>query len=584
MKYECAPIETALKNVMHFGFIVAPVCTAPDPSTPNPFYLCSANAATAEANSNKGTIYLDDVTISKPRSAAVEWTGLVQTVATGSGSGLQKSSSAGADWNAGAISVQSLTSGSGFAEFSAPMTGMYGVVGLNKGDPNEHPDAVDYSIYLSADGRVYSYESGVAFGYSGANEFYVPGDRFRIAVDAGATATSVTYMKNGVPLPARPRPSSSSTSSGGVSMSYPLRVVSSLLTPGGTVGNVTVSGAPDDLARDVVWTVPRGSLSINANSLVKPSAAGIPSGAISNASITTGSGYVQFTAGETTTYKMLGLNNGDQSAAYTDIAYAIYLYAGTVYVFEKGVFKFTMPGTYVAGDQFRISVESLAGLPPTVKYYRNYVAGAAPFYTSTITPVYPLFVDTSMYSAGATLQDVVLAGADQQVVWSQGGSSGVTTGLGIVQKTASPGWNAGSVSTQAMLSGDGYVEFTATEASLGKRFGLSRANPGHNYNDIDFQFSFPAAGTSDDMAVEEYFQGSPIGPARTFALYAVGDRFRIGIEGGLVTYRRNGVLLYQNPTPLNPSDFPLLIDTSMYDTGAAFGNATVAGRLGVSGY
>lgn len=576
VKYECAPIADALKNVMHFGFIVAPVCTAPSPGTPNAVFLCPGNDRTPEANSNKGTIFIDDVTISKPANANVAWTRMVGVAAVDPGNSLRKNPTAGSDWNAGAVSAQSLTSGSGSVEFTATEATTHRVVGLGDGDRNQRPDSIDFSIYLSADGRAYSYESGVAFGYAAPNEFYLPGDRFRIAVDVGPSGPTVTYFRNGVALPDRARPS------GVPAIRYPLRVDSSFLNLNGMVEDVKMSGRPEDLARDVVWTAARGNLSITNNSLTKPGGPGQPSGAISTASIATGAGYVQFTAGETSTYKLLGLNNTDQSASYVDIAYAIYLYAGRAQVFEKGVHKYDLPGSYAPSDRFRVAVESVAGTAPVVKYFRNYVDGNLPFYTSATPPTYPLFADASLYSTGATLQDVVLAGADEYAQWSQTGSNGVTLGIGRVQKTAVTGWNAGSVSTQALLAGDGYVDFTAAENTLGKRIGLSR-RPDHNYSDIDFQFSFPTSG-STDMAIEKYESGVQVGPTRTFGPYAAGDRFRLGVEGGRLTYRRNGILLYQDPTPLTAAAYPLMVNTSMYDTGATFENTTMSGALGSSGY
>ncbi len=575
VKYECAPIADALKNVTDFGFIVAPVCTAPLPTTPNPVYLCMANVQTAEANSNKGTIFLDDVTLSKPMQANVAWSRVVGITPVDPGNSVQKTAG-GADWNAGAVSAQVIASGSGSVEFTVPDAAAYRVVGLTNGDRDQRPEGIDYAIYLDADGRLYNYESGVAAGYPAPNAYYAPGDRFRIAIDAGPNGPTITYFRNGVALPPRARPP------GAPPVQYPLRVDSSILTPLATIGDVSLSGNPKDLARDVVWTAPRGALLITANTLAKPAAGGDPSGAISAESIAAGDGYVQFTAGETNTYKLLGLNNDDQSASYADIAYAIYLYAGRAEVFEKGVHKYDLPGAYAASDQFRVAVESNEGTAPVINYYRNYTDGSAPFYTSASTPVFPLFADASLYSTGATLPDVVLAGAVQQAAWSPTGSKGVTLSAGGVQKTAVTGWNAGSVSTQALLSGDGYVEFTTSENTLGKRIGLSR-RAGHDYSDIDYQFSFPIIGLTD-MAIERYESGTQVGPTRTFGPYAIGDRFRLGIEGGKLTYRRNGILLFQDPVALTDAAYPLMVNTSMYDTGSRFENTSIFGSLGSSGY
>ena len=577
VKYECAPIQEAIRNVTSFGFIVAPVCTAPLPDTPGAFFLCSDNVQTAQANSNQGTIFLDDVTLSRPAVTDVAWVRQVGVSVVDPGNSLRKNASAGSDWNAGAVSAQSLASGSGHVEFTTPEAAMYAAVGLSNGDRDQRPDSIDYSIYLSADGRMYSFESGVAAGYAAPNDVYAPGDRFRIAVISGPDGPTVSYFRNGVALPERYRPAGAPT------IHYPLRFDSSFLSLSAAVQDVKISARPRDLASDVAWVAASGDLLIDGNSLTKLANGGEPSGAVSGARITGGNGFVQFTAGETDTYTLLGLNDRDQSTRYDDIAYAIYLYAGSAQVFERGVHKYDLPGTYDPADQFRVAVESVAGSGSVVKYFRNYSEGSAPFYTSLTPPTYPLFADASMTSVGAALRDVVLGGADESVVWSQN-SIGVTIGPGSVRKIDVIGWNAGSVSVRALLSGDGYLEFSVPENLFGKRIGLSRGNPGNQPSDIAYQLSFPSAGSNEDIAVAEYISGSQVGPARSFASYMAGDRFRIGVEGGRVTYRRNGVLLYQNPTPLTAADYPLLFNTSLFDTGAAFENVTASGTLGSSGY
>ena len=46
-------------------------------------------------------------------------------------------------------------------------------------------------------------------------------------------------------------------------------------------------------------------------------------GAVSEQQITAGDGYVEFTASETSTSRMLGLPNGNSNASYTDIDFAL---------------------------------------------------------------------------------------------------------------------------------------------------------------------------------------------------------------------------------------------------------------------
>ena len=49
-----------------------------------------------------------------------------------------------------------------------------------------------------------------------------------------------------------------------------------------------------------------------------------------------------------------------------------------------------------------------------------------------------------------------------------------------------------------------------------------------------------------------------------FGTYQAGDRFRVAVEGGVVKYRRNGVLFY---TSAGAPAYPLLVDTALYSLG-----------------
>jgi hypothetical protein len=62
--------------------------------------------------------------------------------------------------------------------------------------------------------------------------------------------------------------------------------------------------------------------------------------------------------------------------------------------------------------------------------------------------------------------------------------------------------------------------------------------------------------------------------------FVVGDVFRIGVEGGVVKYRKNGVLFHTNV--IAPS-YPLLVDTSIYYVGTGFSGVTISGLLGEVG-
>jgi hypothetical protein len=151
----------------------------------------------------------------------------------------------------------------------------------------------------------------------------------------------------------------------------------------------------------VAWTDLSG-VSANGNSLTKTTASYTPSGAASVQRIQSGVGHVEFTASETTTYRMVGLSNGNTDTSSADIDFGIDLVPnGVVYIFEKGINRGSV-GSYQTGDVFRIAVSG--GI---VRYFKN----GTILYTSGQTPTFPLLVDTWLYFQGATINNAMIAGA-----------------------------------------------------------------------------------------------------------------------------------------------------------------------------
>jgi len=150
-----------------------------------------------------------------------------------------------------------------------------------------------------------------------------------------------------------------------------------------------------------------------------------------------------------------------------------------------------------------------------------------------------------------------------EIVWTN--AAGVSVSGNTITKTAPTGWgNAGAVSAQAIVSGDGYVEFTADQISY-RMFGLSNGDSNQNYPDIDFAL-YPGA----DYNLSIYEGGTWKASVGT---YAVGDRLRVAVEGGVVRYRKNGVLLYTSSVaPV----YPLLVDTSLYPSGGTLTNVVMS--------
>jgi YD repeat-containing protein len=311
---------------------------------------------------------------------------------------------------------------------------------------------------------------------------------------------------------------------------------------------------------DVIWTNAVG-VSVSGNSLTKTAAvAWGNAGASSTKSIAYGDGYVEFTASETNTYRMVGLSNADSNQNYTDITYAIYpTSSGTIYIDENGVSR-GMFGTYATGNKLRVAVEG-----GVVKYYKD----STLLYTSTLTPSYPLLVDTSLYNVGSTVTDAVISGMlqgptpPQNVTWTN--VVGATASGNDLTKTATTAWgNAGAVSTQTIPYGEGYFEFIASENNTFRMVGLGTGDSSQNYADITYAFYMYNTGV-----LHIYENGTDRG---LFGTYTTGDRFRILVQDG-VTYWKNGALLY---TSTVMPTYPLLVDTALYNTGATITDVTLS--------
>ena len=302
--------------------------------------------------------------------APVTWTNLDGVTAVEND--LTRSAS-GNDWDAGASSVERF-SGDGFVEFSTLENTTGKMVGLSIADRDPWDWSIRYAIHLKADGIVAIRESGdIRDGNVGS---YSAGDRFRIQVIGGV----VTYWQNGALLYTSNRDSIRS-----------LVVDTSLRTPGATISDAVIE-------TDAFWIGASGAIA-DGSDLTKTADSGAwNAGARSIESLTV-DGYAEFTTGESTSAKMAGLSSGDSDQSSEDIDFAIFLRAnGTVAVQEGGVSRGSF-GPYAAGDVFRVEVQD-----GSVTYARN----GAVFYTSSGTPSFPLLLDTSLRTAGATIQDASL--------------------------------------------------------------------------------------------------------------------------------------------------------------------------------
>jgi alpha-tubulin suppressor-like RCC1 family protein len=299
-------------------------------------------------------------------------------------------------------------------------------------------------------------------------------------------------------------------------------------------------------AEDVTWLNPVG-VSVAGNGLTKTGGSSAwNAGAASNQVIRDGYGYVDFAATETTTQRACGLSVGDPGQTLAEIDYAVELRAAGVARFYQSGAWFGSQQTYVTGDRFR--VEAAHGV---VRFLKNGTVLA----TASALPAYPLRVDAALYTPGSTLSDVKVGNA----VWTM--SSGMSVANGTLTKTGAAGWNAGAFSANLIARGDGFVEFTAGQATTSRAAGLGAHNPSQvplALADIEYAIHLRADGI---ITVTQ--SGAPEGD---FGGYIGSDRFRVEIRGATVRYLKNGAEFHSHG--VTPT-YPLRLEAAFESAGAS---------------
>jgi hypothetical protein len=122
-------------------------------------------------------------------------------------------------------------------------------------------------------------------------------------------------------------------------------------------------------------------------------------GATSQQELSAGDGYVEFTVGEATAFWMAGLGHGNDGTGFGDVDFGFRFNGlGTADVIENGAYA-GGDTPYAAGDVFRVAVVN-----GRVQYSRN----GGYLKESARVPQYPLLLDVSLGSVGASVRDAKL--------------------------------------------------------------------------------------------------------------------------------------------------------------------------------
>ena len=154
------------------------------------------------------------------------------------------------------------------------------------------------------------------------------------------------------------------------------------------------------------------------------------------------------------------------------------------------------------------------------------------------------------------------------VVWTNV-MNAVATGNSLQENCGGCG-DSGAQSSQTIASGDGWMEFTAAEATSMRAAGLGFGNTDNLYPDIEFGWVLWWTGNAEIRESGIYQGDTP---------YSPNDRFRVAVESGWVRYYKyvNGSpsLIYESHPASIP--YPLRVDTALYSAGSTLSAAVISG-------
>jgi len=335
-------------------------------------------------------------------------------------------------------------------------------------------------------------------------------------------------------------------------------VIAGLITSLFSAVAVADSGCPfigETSVKNVQWTDLIG-VSMQDNTLHKSGSDGWNSAAFSSEYIAD-DGAVEFTVRGATTSRMLGLDYVNADERFEKINYAVFLTSyGRLYIFENGVQRGNY-STYSDADVIRI--ERRNGI---VSYLQN----GSEIYTSSVPSTGNLYVDVSLYSEGAVINEAKIFGAGSataNIVWTDLVDAEIRQQLLV--KNGSTGWHSGA-SSQQFIKGDGAIDFKVLNDDDTLVVGLAKNNTKGDYKGINYAI-FVSANGSFYVYEDGFSKGS-------FGDYNEKDVFRIERQGTKITYMRNCEPFYVSK---RQSRGDLIADVSLYSRGGRIANSIMYG-------
>jgi hypothetical protein len=144
----------------------------------------------------------------------------------------------------------------------------------------------------------------------------------------------------------------------------------------------------------------------------------------------------------------------------------------------------------------------------------------------------------------------------------------VTASGSTIQKTGGCGGCAdASAVSQGEINGSGTLDFIAADASALRFVGLGSGGIGTGAADINFAIRLQS-GVAEVREAGGY---------KTETAFSAGDRFQISVNGGVVTYAKNGSVFY---TSANQAGYAVRVHAVFFDLNGAVSNVAVSGAAG----
>jgi hypothetical protein len=227
----------------------------------------------------------------------------------------------------------------------------------------------------------------------------------------------------------------------------------------------------------------------------------------------------------------------------------------------------------IAGVQFQVDGQNIGAEDTVAPYTITWNTATASNGTHTLTAIARDRLGNLATSAAVvvTVKGSRLVSAPssstQNVTWTRVANASASGNS--LQKTSNCDGcsDSGATSVQQIQSGNGYLQFTASETTTNRAIGLSHGDSNTTRADIDFAVMlWNVNGGIVEIFEDDVYKASA-------GSFSPGDVFRVAVDSGVVRYYKNGALIY---TSAQRPRFPLQADTSLWSAGSTIANAVIS--------